>query len=809
MNQGMDHDTFFEEETPESLIKKKAPHLTSMEEVEMAEAKAKAKSKALAAAKEAAKKKSSSKTKSLIRLNFNFSEPDKPAETAGTQAAAAGSAKLTKKTQTTGRIDAATKKKKHAPQAKKSKLPALKITGVWAQVLMAAFFPLAFFYMEMIFHPTFSDRLLWRQVLLMFLFSCFPGGILYAAAAGIKRTWLRNTVVTLLMLVFTLPFIVEYYVLKSFKVLYDLKTVLNGAGGVARGFMSDVVKLVFSPSGLLYLFLFLLPTILYWAFFRKLFETADLKKHLKKAVLALAGGVGILLITILGVSFSSLASLHGSKYVFSRAVENFGLLDGVRMEISHLGKSETLTFAEENALYGNGAHLSTWSLIEKLTSSESIQARNQMDIDFEELLDDSTINWDSDIVSALQYLNAQESTNQNDYTGLFEGKNLIMICAEAFSGALIDEERTPTLYRLANQGIQFTNFYQPAISGTTGGEVQFLLGLMPVNGGESMYDVVVDHDYFLTMGAALNRQGYYGQAFHPNDYTFYDRNITHNCLGYSEGFMGYGNGMEAYVTEQWPQSDREMIDGTLPLYIDEESFNIYYMTVSGHSQYDKDANAMAFKNWSAVENLDYSDLVKGYLAANMELEYALEDLVAALEEKGIADDTVIVLCPDHFPYGLDENAILSGRVHTIELYGYDIKNVYDRDKNSLIIWSGSLEDEEPIVVDDPVCAMDVLPTLLNLFGCEFDSRLLPGRDVFSNSTAMVWDSYGNWMTEYGYYLAEKETFYLSDENQKVTQRYIETMDTIVWNKIYYCKAVMDTRLMDILANELNMTAEVD
>ena len=255
--------------------------------------------------------------------------------------------------------------------------------------------------------------------------------------------------------------------------------------------------------------------------------------------------------------------------------------------------------------------------------------------------------------------------------------------------------------------------------------------------------IMVGCNNYYTMGSQLDRLGYFGKMYHNNDYTYYDRNITHECLGYSEGFMGYGNGMEEFVTFQWPESDLEMIEGTLPEYIDEPRFNIYYMTVSGHNGYTPGTNAMTDKHWEQAQDLPYeSDDVKGYIACNLELEDAMTALVDALEEKGIADDTVICLTADHFPYGLDDGAALGDMPLLEELYGYPVENYFERDHNRLIIWSGCLEDEAPIVVEDPVSCVDILPTLSNLFGLEFESRLMPGRDVFSDTEPLVWTLLG-------------------------------------------------------------------
>jgi lipoteichoic acid synthase len=390
-----------------------------------------------------------------------------------------------------------------------------------------------------------------------------------------------------------------------------------------------------------------------------------------------------------------------------------------------------------------------------------------------------------------KYVSSLKASKKNKYTGIFKGKNLIMITAEAFTAEVIDPKRTPTLYRLANKGIQFTDFYQPSSAGTTGGEYQNIFGMIPTSGGKSFKNTE-DNLNYMTIGSQLDRLGYYGQAFHNNTHTYYSRDITHNNLGYSKGFMGYGNGMEKYVKWQWPQSDLEMIEGTLPLYIKKQPFNVYYMSVSGHSEYAKGSNRMSKKNWSVVENLPFSSDVKGYLAANQELENALAYLVKTLEKKGIADDTVICIASDHFPYGLDAGGKLGNMPKLSELYGFKVNNYFERDHSRLIIWCGSLEKQKPIVVDTPTFSLDILPTLSNLFGTEFDSRLFPGRDVFSDADALVFNANYDWKTEYGTYISSKGKFTQTDKSVKLPKDYVKNMKAKVRNKIRYCKLALDT-----------------
>ena len=298
----------------------------------------------------------------------------------------------------------------------------------------------------------------------------------------------------------------------------------------------------------------------------------------------------------------------------------------------------------------------------------------------------------------------------------------------------------------------------------------------------------VQQNLFMTIGNQLQEQGYSSAAFHNNSHTFYNRHVTHTHLGY-DYFMGTGNGMEQGITvTNWPQSDREMIDYTLPMYIDQQPFSVYYMSVSGHSNYDKGSNSMCAKNYDKVAHLDYSEPVKCYLAANLELEYALASLLEQLEAKGILDDTVIVIASDHYPYGLDASSTWgTGKGCLEELYGQELTD-FVRDQNALIIWSGSIEDMD-IVVDAPTFSLDILPTLLNLFGAEYDSRLLVGRDVFSDAEPIVfWSGYGSWKTDKGSYLGEEGVF-VPAEGVQVEEGYAERINTIVRNKIKYSKSV--------------------
>lgn len=147
--------------------------------------------------------------------------------------------------------------------------------------------------------------------------------------------------------------------------------------------------------------------------------------------------------------------------------------------------------------------------------------------------------------------------------------------------------------------------------------------------------------------------GYVTKAYHNHTFDYYNRDLSHPNIGYD--YKGVGNGLS--ITRQWPSSDLEMMVATIDEYIDKEPFHAYYMTVSGHLEYNFIGNHMAMKNKNHVEHRDLSEQAKAYLAVHILLDRALEELINRLEDADVLDNTLIVMTGDHYPYGLDYETI--------------------------------------------------------------------------------------------------------------------------------------------------------
>lgn len=398
---------------------------------------------------------------------------------------------------------------------------------------------------------------------------------------------------------------------------------------------------------------------------------------------------------------------------------------------------------------------------------------NIMNIDFEELAKKE----DNQTIKTLHnYFASVAPTNKNEYTGMFKGYNLILITAEGFSPYAVHKDVTPTLYKLTNEGFVFNNFYTALWqTSTSDGEYAALTSLIPV-GTRSMYN---SRNKLLpyTLGHQFNLLGVESKAYHNHSYTYYERDETHPNLGYI--FTGKGNGL-VLDSDVWPASDLEMIEHTVDEYINEEPFHIYYLTVSGHMNYTFIGNSMSFKNRDLVKDLPYSSDVRAYLACQIELDRALSELIKRLDEAGIAEKTVIALSADHYPYGWEKEKL-------DELAGHEVDSDFEIFRNHFILWNPGMEDS--IIIDEPASSLDILPTLSNLFGLTYDSRLVMGRDILSDSEPLVILSNRSFITDKVMYnSATGEAINLTDE--ELHPDYVSNINAIIKNKFTVSSSII-------------------
>ncbi len=529
------------------------------------------------------------------------------------------------------------------------------------------------------------------------------------------------------------------------------------------------------------LVLLLLPP-LGLSLFCRFFSAARPKRWYRLIIaLALAAALhfGIAaLLPVFGTEPLSAYDLYHNTNDLSSGVTRLGLLPAFRLDIHRLlfgfRGGQLVPELPEPTQPPETEPSSETELSTEPTEPPIDTSPNVLEIDFDSLLAGET---DDTIRQLHAYFAAQTPTAKNEKTGMFRGCNLILITAEGFSYLAVDPELTPTLYKLTTQGFQFTNFYTPIWGvSTSDGEYVALTGTIPKNGVWS-FSRTSTKAMPLTMVQQLKKLGYSAYAYHDHTAGFYDRNESHPNLGYI--FKAVNRGLD--VRQTWPESDLEMIDLTTADYMGSEPFHAYYMTVSGHLEYNFYGNSMAAKNQALVEDLPYSDAAKAYLACNIELDRALELLLQRLEEAGVAENTVIALSADHYPYGLTVD-------QQSELAGHELDERFELYRNACIIYKKGMEPE---TVDHPCSSLDLLPTLSNLFGLEFDSRLYMGQDVFSDASPLIIFSDHSWLTDRGsYYMPTGE--YTSFDGTEPSAEEIERINGVVSNKFTVSAWVLDS-----------------
>ena len=509
----------------------------------------------------------------------------------------------------------------------------------------------------------------------------------------------------------------------------------------------------------------------------RIFLRKGLKGELraKGRIVLLALAVALFALTRAGIRQTGTEMFSDEDYYRSREiatnqnVQRFGLLTTIRLELTRHAKTEEQDYYIPEETQGENP------------AQEPAEVRyNVMDIDFDAL---NALTEDKKLLAINDYCSKVTGTNQNEYTGMLKDYNLIVMCAESFSPAAIDKDLTPNLYKLTQQGIIFNNYYNTFPNTTTDGEYALMQGLFPDAGrSKAVSSLYASRNSYLpfTLGNAFQSQrGVESFGYHNYRGSYYGRSESHPNMGYTMKFAGDG----MTFTTNWPASDLEMMEQSVDDYIGKEPFHAYYMTFSGHYKYDIGTNEMAKRNWDQVKDLPYSsNAIKAYLSCNIEFDKAIGYLMERLEQAGVADRTAIVIAGDHFPYGLKDSEYA-------ELIGHDIDG-FSKFKSTLIFWVGGLEKN--IVVDEYCCNVDVLPTILNLWGFEYDSRLLAGTDVFSDGThaAVLVDK--SFLTDKVWFNASTGEIRYQVPESEIPEGYVENMNQLIATRFSISADILNT-----------------
>ena len=626
-----------------------------------------------------------------------------------------------------------------------------------ARVLL---FPALLLYLELVLHIYMKAALVYVPMYLVF---SLAGGLFLSALALPWRRLVNSIVAKVLAVFLSVIFGVEIIAKTILQTYYGPSALGVAAGNKLTDYAPVIVSTVLKSVPIL--LVLLLPSILLCVVGGRLlgFERLDIRF----AGLVL-GGCVIFHVLALGVirlpwkGDLTPKTLYRMDTNIDDQVEQLGLFTMLRLDVKHMIFPVKNTMGDFSGLDslnpgGSSADASadpSGSVSQPDPGPVIDTSPNVMDVDLAALAENGK---NDDIKWLANYFSSVTPTKKNEYTGMFEGYNVIELVLEGFSGYAIDKELTPTLYKLTHEGFVFNNYYTALhYTSTSNGECQTLLGLYPKNGNPITMKRTgeVKTNAYFSLPQQLKRAGYNVLGYHANG-DMYGRMASHTNLGYD--WKQFGAGFEGLDVSDsgkllWPQKDTVMVEASVDDYINSDTpFHVYYLTISGHMPYSDNRVVAPYRD--VVRALPYSETTQNYVATAIEVDRALELLLQKLEAAGKLDKTLIVATGDHIPY-FDVAALeeLSGQKFgsSEDTQNLNEKNLnFDVYKNSLILWSASME--EPVVVDKPCCQVDILPTVSNLLGLEYDSRMLAGSDILSDSEGLVVFTSRCWRTDRGFY----------------------------------------------------------
>ncbi len=342
--------------------------------------------------------------------------------------------------------------------------------------------------------------------------------------------------------------------------------------------------------------------------------------------------------------------------------------------------------------------------------------------------------------------NNTEDNYSNKYTGKYKDKNLIILQLEGTDNWLITKEDTPTLYKMMNSGINFTNHYSYYNGGGSTFNSEFAVNtgfITPLSYTQNAY--TFNKNYFpYSLANLFKKEEYAVNAFHMNTSEYYSRGTNYKNWGYDNyyGLIDLGTYKDDSYT-----LDRELIlnDTFREKMFNENKFVDYIITYSGHMPFTTEKGlCKSLITEDLLKEQGIEELSKDQVLPNLteeecarrqakETDYMVELLINTLQEKMLLDDTVIVVFTDHYLYTLSDQTIL---------------DKYKETDNNLInhtpffIWSNNIEKTK---ITEVTSQLNILPTLINLFGLEYHPNYYIGTDALdSNYNGYVFFSDYSW-----------------------------------------------------------------
>lgn len=332
----------------------------------------------------------------------------------------------------------------------------------------------------------------------------------------------------------------------------------------------------------------------------------------------------------------------------------------------------------------------------------------------------------------------------DDFKGIAEGKNLIIVQVEALQGFVINKktlagvEITPNLNKLIKESAYFDNMYFQIGGGNTS-DAEFLVNtsLYPVKEG-SVYFRFPTNKYH-SLGNILKEKDYGTYVFHANNPTFWNRNIAYESLGFDSFMSNKAYTLNEYIG--WGLGDASFFKQSLDSIDIEKPFYSFMLTLSSHFPF----NFVQFEDYDLDVGKYEGHFLGDYIKAINYTDYAIGCLIEDLKEKNLYDNSLLIIYGDHMAVPKD---------HSEELL--EFLNIEYSDFNwaklqtiPFIVHYPGLENGT--VINTTAGQIDVLPTIANLMNFEVPYAM--GKDLFNTKNGYAVLRNNSVITDNYYYLS--------------------------------------------------------
>lgn len=342
----------------------------------------------------------------------------------------------------------------------------------------------------------------------------------------------------------------------------------------------------------------------------------------------------------------------------------------------------------------------------------------------------------------LDFLNEaykEEKNTTNSYTGIFKDKNLIIIQLEGLDSWIVSKEHTPNIYRLMNEGINFNNHYSYYNGGGSTFNSEFAINtgfITPLSYTKNAY-TFNKNNFKYSLANIFKNDGYKVNAFHMNTGEFYSRTINYKNWGY-DNYYGLAD-MYDYTDDKY-ELDTELINNTeFSDLMMEDKFVDYIITYSGHLPFSSSKGVCKMLLDMDGDETVHTEEECVYRQAK-ETDDFIGLLLDKLEANNKLDNTAILVVTDHYLYTISDKTIL-------DKYKNTSNNLINR--TPMFIWSKGIKHNDVYKVTSQ---LNILPTILNMYGYEYSKNNYIGEDIFDpNYKGIVFFSDYSWYDGKTYY----------------------------------------------------------